>query len=257
MRILRWLAAALSVYSRIPMPHLDWTEDDMSHSLIFFPAVGVIIGMIVIIINGIMPFASVPAAVRIILTLLIPLIVTGGFHADGLMDTSDALHSYASKERKLEIMKDPHVGAFGIISLMKWMLIYAAAVTSILLSGKTDIKVLAVWGLGFVVSRCLSGITSLIFKKAKMNGMLYEETKKSRNMILAVLAFELVTAGALMVCLNAVCAAAVIAAYLLFTAAYRVRSYKEFGGVTGDTAGYFLTAGEILSTAVLALVLLV
>ena len=54
----------------------------------------------------------------------IPLLVTGGFHLDGYMDTMDALHSYQKKEKKLEILKDPHIGAFSVIMARVYGLMY-------------------------------------------------------------------------------------------------------------------------------------
>ena len=57
----------------------------------------------------------------------IPLIITGGFHADGFLDVSDSLCSYGSREKKLKILKDPHIGAFAVIRLAVYYLIYAAA----------------------------------------------------------------------------------------------------------------------------------
>ena len=47
--------------------------------------------------------------------LAIILLVTGGIHMDGYMDTMDALHSYGNREKKLEILKDSHIGAFAVI----------------------------------------------------------------------------------------------------------------------------------------------
>ena len=252
MSILRWLAVAFSMYSKIPMPVFEWKEDDMAHSLVFFPLVGAVIGGLIYTINQISPFSQLQVAVRIIVTILIPLMITGGFHVDGFMDTEDALNSYAPREKKLEILKDSHIGAFAVISLVKWFLICAAAVTALLLSPKFDWKVLAIMGLTFVVSRCLSGLTSLLFGKAKKTGMLYEETKSDQKAIVVCLVIELLAAGVFMVWLNALFGAAVLVFFCLYTAYYRHLAYKEFGGVTGDTAGFFLTTGEILATVVLA-----
>ena len=100
------MAVSFSLYSRIPMPRLSYAEDDMEHSLIWFPMVGVVIGALVCLVNIPDFMKEVPAAVRILLSLLIPIVVTGGFHIDGFMDTEDALRSYAPVEKKLEILKD-------------------------------------------------------------------------------------------------------------------------------------------------------
>ncbi len=60
-----------------------------------------------------------------------PLLLTGGFHVDGFMDTMDAFHSYQPKERKLEILKDSHIGAFAVIMLAVYGLIYMGAFSEI------------------------------------------------------------------------------------------------------------------------------
>ena len=52
------------------------------------------------------------------MAVIIPLVITGGFHVDGFMDTVDAIRSYRSKEEKLEILKDPHIGSFAVIKFV-------------------------------------------------------------------------------------------------------------------------------------------
>ena len=257
MKIFRWIAVAFSMYSKIPMPVFEWKEDDMSYGLAFFPLVGIVIGIPVVLLNALAPFNNLPVAVRIIVTLLIPLIITGGFHADGFMDTEDALNSYSPAEKKLEILKDPNIGAFAVISLLKWMLAYAAALTALLLNEKNDLRILIVLGGGFVVSRSLSGLTSVLLRKAKKNGMLYEETRHKNKAVTVMLVIWMISAGAAMIYASPVCGTAVILTFILYTLYYRYRVYKEFGGVTGDTAGFFLTTAEILSATVLAVIVYV
>ena len=64
-------------------------------------------------------------------TVAIPLIITGGFHLDGFIDTSDAVSSFKDREERLSIMKDPHVGAFGIIRTIVLLILYFAFVSSL------------------------------------------------------------------------------------------------------------------------------
>ncbi len=241
------------MYSKIPVPGFEMNEEDMAGSLTFFPLVGLVIGAAVYVLNGISPFDGLPVAVRIILTLLLPLVITGGFHADGFMDTEDALNSYASKEKKLEILKDPHIGAFAVISILKWELFYGAAVTAILLNVKCDAKVLVIFGLTFVISRCLSGLTSVLLPKAKKTGMLQGEAGQKQTVTLVFLGVFLAASAAASLVMNIIYGGAVLLSFAIFTAYYRCKALKEFGGVTGDTAGFFLTASEILSAAALAL----
>ncbi|MCR4738791.1 MAG: adenosylcobinamide-GDP ribazoletransferase [Lachnospiraceae bacterium] len=255
MRLLRSFAVALSMFSKIPVPGFTWKEEDMSHALSFFPVIGVIIGALIVVLNAIKPFSELHAAVRIILTLVIPMIISGGIHDDGFMDTEDALHSYESAEKKLEILKDPHTGAFAVISLIKWMLIRAAAISAVILCPLSDTKVFMILGLIFVVSRCLSGLTSVLFVKAKKEGMLYSFTKDNEKATVMILAAELAAALFFMMYLNLICGIILIMVFAGFTGYYRYKTYKEFGGVTGDTAGWFLMICEILSTFALAVML--
>ena len=105
---------ACSMYSRIPMPQVDWTENRMKYAMCFFPVIGAVIGGLLylwIYLTG----DSTGSLFRAAVAVLIPIIITGGIHLDGLLDTADALSSYKSMEEKLEILKDSHTGAFAII----------------------------------------------------------------------------------------------------------------------------------------------
>ncbi len=256
MRILRWLGAAFSMYSRIPMPRFSWKDGDAEHSLIFLPFVGAVIGGLIFWVNvqasPPLGLGTLPAAVRVLLTLLIPVLVTGGFHLDGFMDTEDALRSYGSREKKLEILKDPHIGAFAVIGLVRILLLSAAAVTMLLLSEKTDPCILGILGLTFMTGRCLSGLTSLLLPKAKREGMLYEETKGKKNIVFVCLFVELGISAGGMIFLDPLRGGCVCLAFTLYTACYCLHTKKTFGGVTGDTAGHFLTSAETYAAAALA-----
>ncbi len=254
--IFRWLMAAFSMYSRIPMPHFTWKDGDAEHSLIFLPIVGAVIGGLIFWVNvpADLPagLGSLPAAVRVFLTLFVPVIVTGGFHLDGFMDTEDALRSYGSREKKLEILKDPHIGAFAVIGLVRIGLIFATAVTMLLAEEQTDARILGILSLIFVTGRCLSGVTSLLLQKAKREGMLYEETKGKKRLVICCLITELIATAGLMIFLDVQRGGIVCLAFALSAAYYCLHTRKIFGGVTGDTAGHFLTSSEAFAAVALA-----
>ncbi len=109
----------------------------------------------------------------------------------------------------------------------------------------------------FVISRGLSGLTSLLFEKAKKDGMLYEETKNKQTGTIVALVIQLIIASAAMVYMNVLYGVVVIISFGLYTLYYRYKVKKEFGGVTGDTAGFFLTTAEVVSTVMLAIAILV
>jgi adenosylcobinamide-GDP ribazoletransferase len=72
-----------------------------------------------------------PPLVTGIITLVVWVLLTGGLHLDGLADCCDGLFVSATAERRLEIMKDPHVGAFGVIGLILILFLKAAALASL------------------------------------------------------------------------------------------------------------------------------
>ena len=118
MSIIKSLVIAFSMYSKIPMPHLELDEKDMKYVMGFFPLIGLITGTLVYgwIYAG--EILYVPDISRTLVLIILPVIITGGIHVDGYMDTCDALNSYGDREKKLAILKDSHIGAFAVIKLL-------------------------------------------------------------------------------------------------------------------------------------------
>jgi len=258
LKIFRKIAITFTLYSRIPMPRFEWKEDDMSSSLDFFPLVGAVIGALICLVN-IGPLCThINPFVRAIISVLIPILVTGGFHLDGFMDTADALNSYGEPAKKLEILKDPHIGAFSVISLVKLILTALASSAFILSFDSLSKESVIVIALIFVVSRCISGLTSLFFKKAKKSGMLSKETGNRKKSSVVLLCLQLVISAAAMLILDPITALPALAFFAGYTLYYKYKTKIEFGGVTGDTAGMLVSVSEtgaVLATAVMYLIL--
>ena len=113
MIVLQTVAVAFAMFSAVPVPQFNWTEKNMRYAMCAFPLIGVVIGLLWFL-CGVLPL---PGAARAAGFCLIPVWVTGGIHLDGYADTCDALSSYGDREKKLEILKDPHCGAFAVIRL--------------------------------------------------------------------------------------------------------------------------------------------
>ncbi len=255
---LRSIMIAFSLYSRIPMPTFDWDDKDYRHAIAFLPLVGVVIGGIIAgAVNGTeyffggsdeASFLKLPTGFFVMLLAVLPIILTGGFHVDGYMDVSDAMNSFAQKEKRLEIMKDPHIGAFAVIGLLKVGLLWLAGLYVITDAWLSDGEKswIYLYCLGFVTVRSLCGMTSLFLPKAKKDGMLSKEVKGTGKFEMTVFVKELGIAVILGLFVNpwAVCACLIgCVAFIFF---YRHFCISRFGGVTGDTAGYFVVSGELV-----------
>lgn len=242
------IAVAFSIYSRIPMPAFEWDTEDMKYQLIFFPWVGAIIGGAEWIWFLICAEYGIDVLPRILVMAAIPIVITGGLHIDGYMDTCDALHSYQPKERKLEILKDPHIGAFSVICLTGYMLFLLAGLSLITSSE----MVVTLCFVPFIV-RALSGIAIQCFRPAKSDGMLKVTADNGlRRVVVPMLIIELIAAVTVMCLFNPLYGVAVMGAVLLVLIYYRFMSYKQFGGVTGDLAGYYVAVAELVAVLFLA-----
>ncbi len=242
MTILRAMAVAFSTYSRVPVPYFEWKKSDIKYSLCFFPVIGVIIGVCTslwCIFAGIM---GINVLAYSLVTAAIPIIITGGYHVDGFMDTMDAVKSYGNREERLRILSDPHIGAFSVIMLALYYMIYIAAVSTIRETGS-----IIVMGICFVISRALSGLSLLYFRMAKETGSLdmvrQASSKKAVTITLSIIAVIGLVAALL---IDSFAAAGMAVGAFIAIYYYRHMSYKEFGGITGDLAGYFVCISELL-----------
>ena len=255
MKLLKAIAVAFAQYSRIPMPRFEWKEEDMRYSISAFPLVGAVLGLLFFAVFRCAQHFAIPDIATALLLTAVPLIVTGGFHVDGFMDAADALSSYKSREEKLAILKDPHIGAFAVIRLAICGLIYIASLI-IVTASDTAAGLISGIAAGFMLSRCLSALSVLTFKLAKKEGMLYYEATSAaggRKLNLILISVTGAASVLAMVYFTWPFEYIMLAAAALSFAWYKYVSYKQFGGITGDTAGYFVVICETAIAAAAAL----
>ena len=121
------LIIAFAMYSKIPMPRVDWEKKALSWALCWFPLVGAVIGAVLYGWMALARYLGFGPLFFAAFALLIPIALSGGIHLDGFCDTCDALSSHQSRERKLEILKDSHTGAFAIICCGLYLLVFFGA----------------------------------------------------------------------------------------------------------------------------------
>lgn len=250
-RLLRSFAVAFSMYSRLPMPQWPWEEGDLEYVFCFFPAIGLVEGLFLLcwmMVGQMLGLGSLMLAAGLV---VLPLLVTGGIHMDGFCDMADALASHQSRERKLEILKDSHTGAFAVIACGTYLVFQFA----LWHQGVTDHVPWMVVLLTPVLSRSLSGIAVVTCKNARGSGMLatFSNAVVGKR-VLATLVVWFMAAGVLLIVTTPVCGTAAVVGALAVYGYYMYVAHREFGGVTGDLAGWFLQLCEVgcLLAAVLA-----
>lgn len=246
MFIIKSMGIAFSMFSKLPVPQFEWKDREMKYMIAFFPLVGAVIGAATYLWGLFCQSFGISRLCFALIGTALPILISGGIHVDGYMDTMDALYSYKEKEEKLEILKDAHIGAFSVIQLIVYYMIYIGAYSEI-----EGMKATALLAAGFYLSRILSGIGAVTFTCAKKDGLLYTFSGKSQKAAVKILLYlQLIFCGISMILLSGWPASAVLLTSIVTFFYYRFKCKKEFGGVTGDTSGYFtvLCEGVIMLT---------
>lgn len=241
MHVLKGLVIAFASYTRIPMPQVDWSEENRRWSMCFFPLIGVVVGGLIWLWLALCDGLHIGPFLRGAIGAVLPLLVTGGIHMDGFMDVTDAMSSWQTKEKRLEILKDSHVGAFAVIACGAYLLLVAG-----LLSECT-----AAQGLGltaaFVLSRSMSAYAMVALPQAKKQGMLADNARNADHHRVRLASWGWFAAAAV----AAVCGLgwyglALPAGALACLGWYAHRAKKYFGGISGDQAGWYVQVTELV-----------
>ena len=241
MHALKGLVIAFASYTRIPMPQVDWSEENRRWSMCFFPLIGVVVGGLIWLWLALCDGLHIGPFLRGAIGAVLPLLVTGGIHMDGFMDVTDAMSSWQTKEKRLEILKDSHVGAFAVIACGAYLLLMAG-----LLSECT-----AAQGLGltaaFVLSRSMSAYAMVALPQAKKQGMLADNARNADHHRVRLASWGWFAAAAV----AAVCGLgwyglALPAGALACLGWYAHRAKKYFGGISGDQAGWYVQVTELV-----------
>ena len=235
------LLVAMSTYSVIPVPQFEWNDRNMKYAICFFPAVGIFCGTALWGWSALANSLGIGGFFFAMIATCLPLLITGGIHMDGYMDTVDALASHQSRECKLEILKDPNCGAFAVIYCGVYLLAYAG-LTHELFTANCIPAICPT----FVLSRSLSALCAVNMPNARKTGMLcaYTKNTEKRTATIALIAV-LIISGAAVVLLSPIIGGITVLFAIVSAVFYRRLAMKQFGGVTGDTSGFFLQICEL------------
>ena len=249
MWILETAAVALGLYSALPVPQFEWNRRNMRYALAAFPLVGVLLAFACWCWSALCAFLSLPALLRGAGLCVLPALVTGGIHLDGYCDTVDALASHASPERMREILHDPRCGAFAVTRLCVYFIVLFA-LCCVWVPTRAGLICL---GLGFVLSRAVSGAALTLLPVAPGSGLArsFADAADKRRVcgILAVTAALCLMGMALTAGWKTPAAVCVVTLPVVLR--FRKTVFRQFGGVSGDLAGWFLVKLEFWLLTVL------
>lgn len=245
MNWLRSLLIAFSTYSRLPVPQVTWSEENMKWSMAFLPCIGVVIGLILYGWQRLALWLELEPLLFAAVATAIPLAVSGGIHLDGLCDTADALSSHQSRERKLEILKDAHIGAFGVMVCAVYLLLWMGCMAQLRQSSLFSLCCAV-----FVLSRASSALAVQVLPNARGTGMLQTFTGHGGRLPVTAVSVFWLLGCALWMARRSLWLCCWMWAGLLLCALWFVRMItRQFGGLTGDLIGFYLQLCELVLLA--------
>lgn len=254
------LARALRFYSRLPVPALPWEADphampDFARMARMLPIAGAVLGTLGALVLAAAAGLGLPQFVCATLAIGTLTLATGALHEDGLADVFDAFGGATTRERRLEIMKDSRVGAFGATALALSLILRVSALAALLEETGVGGAVAAVIALS-TLSRTTTLMPLALADPARRDGAsasvgrLPRVTLVRAGALATLIALALALAGGLpMAGMLLALLAAVLAGWAL-----TAWSVRMIGGQTGDVAGAAQQAAEIAAALALLIV---
>lgn len=248
MKWFKGLLINIQFFTSIPIPiQLPMDKEHLEKSIKTFPLLGLFQGFIYAALFYLfmewLPFSALTASFVVWLAMIL---ITGGIHLDGWMDASDAFFSYRDQSKRLEIMKDPRVGAFGVMSIIvllsaKFFFIYEITLM-------TQVETFFLIACIPFFSRMVMGVVLLKVKAAKKDGLgtMFKEAAKGKTLWIYPLYILLLLLAVVLWLPNALLAMIVfsLTAIIVFNFIKR-KTVRWFGGMTGDVLGASVEGVEL------------
>ncbi|EIT87053.1 cobalamin-5-phosphate synthase CobS [Fictibacillus macauensis ZFHKF-1] len=229
---------ALQFLTALPIKaSFAWNEQSGKWSLRCYPLVGVILGSLLALqAYGLLHQQTVPLEMVAFYLVTFSVVFTGGLHLDGWMDCSDAFFSYRDRAKRLEIMKDPRTGAFGVLSvlfLLSWRTLFLYEVIKL----NPEAAPFIFFAIP-ILSRISMGWMLVTAPLSREEGMAYsmrQMADRRLRFFYGVVALLLV--GVAVLWHHSLLGGSLLLAMILFFLLSKRFFTVAFGGINGDTLG--------------------
>ncbi|WP_058281112.1 adenosylcobinamide-GDP ribazoletransferase [Ruegeria denitrificans] len=220
---------ALVLLTRLPLPRLpEKTFARQADAAWAFPVAGLIIGLLACVAGWAAMAVNLPAAVSAVILVAVLIVTTGAMHEDGLADTVDGLWGGFTQERRLEIMKDSHIGTYGVLALIFAQLMRVALIATLLMAGAYGVILVAC-----ILSRAVMPVLMNALPHARKNGLSHSVGAPRVATVLA--GFGLAVLCAVLLMGTAVALPLLVAALAVIVLAGIAKA--KIGGQSGDILG--------------------
>lgn len=240
------MLVAGSLLSRLPLPQLHQDAYERSARAVWaYSVTGAVLGLIAGGVGFALMGLGLPAGLAAGVALAVLMLSTGGMHEDGLADTADGFWGGFDPTRRLAIMKDSHLGTYGLLALIMVTGLRWIGYTFLLPLGVLPVVAVAVLSRG--VMPCLM----VALPHARDTGLSHSVGRPGEVSVITGLGLALVLSG---VSLGGIAILCLLVA-LLTAAAMGLLARAKIGGQTGDVLGAVQQLSEVAVLMVLVAVL--
>lgn len=237
------IIAAITFFTRIPLWRMvNVSKQDYEHVVPLWPLMGWLTGGVMALVFWLSQMVF-PVSVSIILSLGARVFLTGALHEDGFADFWDGFGGGTDRERTLAIMKDSHIGTYGVLSLIVYYIILWSTLTALMPRMGTPLLFVAVDSLcKYLSSTIIIFLPYARTEAAAKNQLVYAQVslwEKIYSLMFALIPLAILpftqtvyTPIALFINIGYTCVAAIIVAIVLF-----ILMHKRIQGYTGDCCG--------------------
>ena len=244
------ICAAFIFFTRLPIWKLvNPPQEAYMDVVVWWPVVGWLTGGLTAFLMWTLSYI-VAWPIAVILALIVRLLLTGALHEDGLADFCDGFGCGGNKDRILAIMKDSHIGTYGVIGLIMYFLLTFAILTSL----PVKIAVLGFFAADSYSKACAAQITNRL-PYARLEGAKNKisYSKMSLAKLLVCIVTGIIPLGIAVTILGIKMFAAVILPYFVFIWLINLMRHK-IGGYTGDCCGAMFLLIELSFLTGIALI---
>jgi len=221
-------------------------EGDLAKSLVYFPVVGFMIGLILVFADQVFSWITLPHTIANALLLLISVLVTGALHIDGLADTFDGIMGGHDRATRLAIMKDSRIGTAGVLGIVFALLLKYLCFNSLDLFGAEKNAALLTMPILSRWSQTLMVYRADYSREQGLGKAFVGHLRSSGLAAVSAVAIGL-TAWVLVRDLRtAILALAAVIGTVIFTELGKSYMVRKIGGVTGDVIGAVTEMNEVL-----------
>lgn len=241
--LLNNIAFTVGTFSRIPMPQVTFKKVNTKYTYLLLPFLGLLVGALYYVGIRLLQLKIDEPILLAILLIVLNLVITGGIHFDGFLDSVDAFKSYQSKERKLVIIKDARIGAFALIHFTILMGLSICA-NYYLIKDNHFLYLLIISCLSRTILLLL--IRKMSIETHDMLADLLDPVFNKHYAVLVVIALFLV-----LLIIPSITTIVLILVALLYALFYQFSLRRHFDHLSGDLCGYYIVTCELLLTLAL------